>query len=115
MMQTNYRNDRRPKRFFMVPLFVIAAALILGAIVMLLWNAILPPLLNINQISYWQSVGLLVLCKILFGNFGPRKHSGGPPFRSMHWRDKWSDMSDEDKVKFKEEWKKRCERRKSEE
>jgi len=114
MMQTNYRRNRGPKRFFMIPLFIIAAVLVMGLIVMLLWNAILPPLLNIKDITYWQAVGLLVLCKILFGGFGPRRNSGGPPFRRMHWRDKWSEMNEEERAKFKEEWKRRCEQRKNE-
>jgi hypothetical protein len=113
MMDSNYRG-KRPKRFFLFPLFIIAAALIMGAVVMLLWNAVLPPLLNINQINYWQAIGLLVLCKILFGSFGPRRHYGEPPFRRTYWKDKWANMSDEEKTKFKEEWKKRCERRKEE-
>jgi hypothetical protein len=68
MMQTNYRNDRRPKRFFMIPLFVIAAALIWVQLFMLLWNAILPPLLNINQISYGSLLGYWCFVKSLFGN-----------------------------------------------
>lgn len=110
MMQNNYK--RNPKKFLLFPLFIIAAALLMGAVVMLLWNAILPSLLNINAITYWQAVGLLVLCKILFGNLGPLRHGGGPPFRKPYWKDKWSGMSDEEKIKFREEWKKRCEQRK---
>lgn len=109
MMHTG--NRHRPGRFFYLPLLLIAAALIIGAVVMLLWNAILPSLLNINSITYWQAVGLLVLCKILFGGFGPRRSGGGPPFKRPYWKDKWSNMSDDEKLKFKEEWRKRCERR----
>jgi len=112
MMQTNYKSKRGPKRFFMFLLFVAAALLVLGAIVMLLWNAILPSLLNINYINYWQAVGLVVLCKILFSSFRPGASGGRPPFGRLHWKDKWSTMSEEEKAKFKEEWKKRCERRK---
>jgi hypothetical protein len=85
----------------------------LSALVMWLWNAILPDLLGINEISYWQALGLLVLCKILFGGFGggcqnKRKH-GGPPRR---FRKKWRNMDEEERQKFKEEWKKRCDWRK---
>lgn len=109
-------NRKRPKRFFLFPLIFIAAALAMGAIVMLLWNAILPPLLNINHITYWQAVGLLVLCKILFGSFGPKRYGGDhSSFRRTQWREKWGSMSDEEKMKFKDEWKKRCERRSSDE
>ena len=114
MIQTNYKSKGGPKRFFMFLLFVAAALLALGAIVMLLWNAILPPLLNINHINYWQAVGLVVLCKILFSSFRPGRSSGRPPFGRTYWKDKWATMSEDDKAKFKEEWKKRCERRKEE-
>lgn len=81
----------------------------LSALVMWLWNATLPDLLGINEISYWQALGLLVLCKILFGGFGggchDKKKHGGPPRR---FRKKWRNMDEEEQQKFKEEWKKRC-------
>lgn len=41
-----------------------------GQIVLLLWNWLLPPLFGISQISFWQALGILVLCRILFGGFG---------------------------------------------
>ena len=99
-------------------LFVFFAPLLflgLGAIVMGLWNAVLPQLLLIKRISYWQAVGLLLLCRILFGGFrfGGRNGSrfgggeGGAP-----WRSKWHNMTDEEKSNFKNEWRKRCEERK---
>ncbi|WP_041339863.1 hypothetical protein [Runella slithyformis] len=109
------RNDR--PRFWLFPFFAAAAALALGAIVKWLWNAILPPLLGVSLISFWQAVGLLVLCRILFGNFGrgsmggnarwrgENKMPGGPP-----WREKWTNLTDEERAKLKEEWRKRCQR-----
>lgn len=41
----------------------------LSAIVMLLWNAVVPEVTGFKSLSYWQAMGLLVLCKILFGGF----------------------------------------------
>jgi membrane protein implicated in regulation of membrane protease activity len=40
---------------------------ILGAIVMLLWNALIPDLFGGPAVGYWQSVGLLLLSHILLG------------------------------------------------
>jgi hypothetical protein len=82
--------------------------LLLSAIVMLLWNAILPPLLHVNNISYGQSIGLLILCRILFGSlrFGPPSHKRFGPSNKL--REKWMNMSDEEKARFKNEWQKRC-------
>ncbi|WAC09803.1 hypothetical protein [Dyadobacter pollutisoli] len=116
-------HPHRYKMRFAMPVFAVLAALALGAIVRFLWNAILPALLNVNPISYWQSVGLLVLCRILFGNFGGSK-GGGPrrwgnwekfkdndfgdqPF-GPQWRNKWREMSAEDRIKFRQQMRNRC-------
>ena len=52
-----------------------------GEIVRLLWNWLLPPLFGWPELTFWQALGLLVLCRILFGGLG----SHGPRRRSrMH-------------------------------
>ena len=54
-------------------LFIVAG----GAIVQLLWNWLLPEILSARPISFWQALGLLALCRILFGGFGSRgRHRG---------------------------------------
>ena len=45
---------------------VAAFGLVLGLAVMLLWNWLLPTLFEFPEITYWQAVGLFVLCHILF-------------------------------------------------
>mgnify|MGYP001551730079 FL=1 len=105
-----YRN--RNKFFRVIPLIIIAGILLLSLAVMLLWNAILQPVLDIRSITYWQAVGIFVLCKILFGSFRRRRfpsHEKGWQGRH-HLRQKWMNMSDEDRIKFREELKKRCRR-----
>ncbi|WP_221390760.1 hypothetical protein [Dyadobacter sp. NIV53] len=123
----NQRHTYR-RRFPLFPLFALAAALLLGGLVMLLWNAILPALINVNPIKYWQSVGLLALCRILFGNFGGRM--GGPgqwkqnwqnngtndtdsksSFGRSSWRGKWMSMTEEERLKFRDEMRQRCRRK----
>lgn len=39
-------------------------------IVMGLWNWLMPALFGLPSITYLQALGLLVLCRILFGGFG---------------------------------------------
>lgn len=61
-----------------------------SAIVMFLWNALIPSLIGWGAITYWQAAGLLVLCRVLFRGFG--HHQGHPhhPFgggRGGHWND----------------------------
>jgi hypothetical protein len=106
-MYNNRFGKRRGRPPFFL-LFFVVIVLLLSAVVMLLWNAILPPLLQVNKISYGQSIGLLILCRILFGGFrfGPPSHRRfGPP---NHLREKWMNMSDEEKAQFRSEWQKRC-------
>jgi hypothetical protein len=85
-----------------------AIILLIGWVVMMLWNTILPQVLHVGPISYIQALGIFLLCKILIGGFRffPR-----PWRRFSHaapWREKWVSMSDEEKEKFREEWKRRC-------
>lgn len=109
---SNYRS-----RFLLFPLFAVAAVLLMGVVVRFLWNAILPALLGVTIISYWQAVGLLVLCRILFGNFGRSSMGGNPRWKNNEgtrmgppWREKWANMTDEERAKLKEEWRRRCQK-----
>lgn len=62
---------------FVLGLVAIAA---LGGVVMALWNAVIPGLLTGAQpIDYLHALGLLLLCRILFGGF--RGYGG--------WRGGW--------------------------
>jgi hypothetical protein len=78
-------------------LAVVVLALV-GAVVMALWNALLPGLFGLPAIGFWQALGLLVLSKILLG--GLRGGHGG----RMRWRarmaDRWAAMSDEERARF---------------
>ena len=103
-------------RFLFFPLFAIAFFLLGGLAVMLLWNAILPPTIaSVGALTYWRAVGLLILCKILFGGF--RGKSQGRPFDksgfrgSPPWKEKMMNMTEEEREKFKAEWKERCGRK----
>ena len=109
MMHSNFNRKAAAKRFLIFIILATGAILLFGAVVMLLWNAVMPAIVNAAVITYWQAVGLLVLCKILFSDFRPRSSGGRPSFgRSPYWKDKWATMNDEEKKTFKEEWKKRC-------
>jgi len=54
-----------------------ALGLAFGVLVMLLWNWLAPTLFGLPEVTYWQAVGLFVLCHILFK--GP---SAQPPSKS---------------------------------
>ncbi|MBS1495948.1 MAG: hypothetical protein JSU03_11140 [Bacteroidetes bacterium] len=98
---------RFKKIIMFIALFAIAI-LVFTAIVMGLWNAILPVVIGVKTITYLQAMGILVLSKILFGGF--RGRCGGGPGR--HWKnkieEKMRNMTPEEREKFKDEWRMRC-------
>ncbi len=94
------------KKKIMIFFLVMIAAVVFGAVVMLLWNAILPEVIGVKTISFLQAVGILLLSKILFGGFrsgyGPRKE------KWMAMQQKMAAMTPEEREKFKSEWRYRC-------
>jgi Ca2+/H+ antiporter, TMEM165/GDT1 family len=91
-----------------------AAILLFGFIVMSLWNGILPAVIHVGTITFGQALGILVLSKILFGGFhGRGKFGGGGPGRwKQHMgegmKEKWMNMSPEEREKFQQDWRNRC-------
>ena len=87
---------------FLVPLFIFGT--------MYLWNWLVPELFHGPVINFWQTLGLLVLSKILFGGFG--KKMGGHHNRHHNWKqrmhDKMSNMTEEEKEQFKQRLKDKC-------
>lgn len=96
-------NPNRRKKGFFIFLLILAGISALTGVVMFLWNTILPDLIHVNQISYWHALGLLMLCKILFGGF----RFGGGYRGHNRWKNKFSNMSPEEKEAFKEKMKER--------
>ena len=85
-------------RFLGRGLLMLAAVGVLGAFVMLLWNAVVPELFaGARSIDYLHALGLLVLCRILFGGFRGR---GGWHGRH-HWHGRWSAMTAEEREQFR--------------
>ena len=68
---------------------VIVFGTLFGLLVQFLWNATLVELFGIAEITFWQSIGVLVLAKLFFG-FGS---SGGSSSKSK--KKKKSDESAE--------------------
>ena len=68
----------RRKWMVLAPLAILGIAAFLalgGEVVRLLWNALLPTLFGWPRITFWQALGLLALCRILFGGFGMHRSS----------------------------------------
>jgi hypothetical protein len=74
----------RRKWIFLAPLAILGMLLFMaigGEIVKQLWNWLLPPLFGWHPVTFWQALGILALCRILFGGFG--RH-GFHPSHSRH-------------------------------
>ncbi len=95
------------KWFRIVPAFWwIGIVALFGAVVMWLWNWLIPPIFGLATIGYLQALGLLILARILFGGFGGgRKMMFGGMMHGMHGhdnpiREKWMKMSPEERKEF---------------
>jgi hypothetical protein len=87
---------------YIAPLAILGMAVFVaigGEIVLQLWNWLLPPLFGWHLITFWQAVGILALCRILFGRIGGRGfHRSG--FR--HKGGRWGGMTPEERERFRE-------------
>lgn len=87
---------------------MIAASLVIGVLVMVLWNALIPDLFRGPVITFWQAVGLLVLSHILFRGWGHRGHGWHRDRWSHRFEEKLAAMTPEEREKFRSEWRDRC-------
>ena len=87
--------------FVLLGIFGLAA---FGFITMYLWNWLIPELFNGPYLTFWQTIGLLVLSKILFSGFGKGGGHHGKPWRP-YWKDRWDKMSPEDRERIKQKMK----------
>lgn len=74
---------------------------IFSAIVMLLWNLLIPGIFGLISINFWQALGLLILARILFGGFGGMKNKAGfMSHENNPIREKWMKMTPEQQKEF---------------
>jgi hypothetical protein len=92
------------KWIFWAPIAIVAFVAFIalgGEVVRLLWNGLLPTLFGWPPITFWQALGLLALCRILFGNIG----LGGGSYRSRSRRrmdERWEQMTPEERERFRQ-------------
>ena len=93
----------KKKWIFLAPLAVVGVLLFIalgGEVVQQLWNWLLPPLFGWRQLTFWEALGMLALCRILFGGFG-----GHGSHRSRHRKDA---MTPEERERFRQGMRERC-------
>jgi hypothetical protein len=88
--------------FFVAPLALVLFIWIGGEVVMLLWNWLLPAIFGWKLITFWQALGLLALCRILFGRLGGGNHDHSKWNRGRCSDEKWKKMTPEEREKFRQ-------------
>lgn len=98
----------RKLKFILMPFCFAGILALVSLAVMLLWNGLLPDILHVGPINYWQAMGIFVLSKILFGFGGPRGGSAPWMRKKRMMEEKFRNMSPEERARFKEQWQDRC-------
>jgi hypothetical protein len=89
------------RRLPKILVIVAIAATVVTFVAMTLWNWLIPPLFHGPVLTFWQTLGLLVLSRLFFGAVRGRR--GPPPW---HWRrrmmQRWEHMTPEEREKFRQ-------------
>ena len=109
------RMTRLTRLMIIAPLAILGLVIftaIGGEVVKLLWNWLAPTLFGLRLITFWQAIGLLVLCRILFGGFGlgggghrnSRRRMEGRVRERVRERmdERWEQMTPEEREKFRQ-------------
>lgn len=67
--------------FLLAPPAILLFGWLFGEMIMHLWNWLLPGLFGWKTITFWQGLGLLVLCRTLFGGWGGGNNRGGKKWK----------------------------------
>lgn len=103
----------RKKWYIIAPIGIAAVALFIGIggeIVLQLWNWLLPALFGWRQITFWQAIGILALCRILFGGLGGHgSHRSGIRSRMAdRMATRRENMTPEERERFRQGMQGRC-------
>jgi len=92
----------RAARFIFIPIMAAAFLSLVSLVVMLLWNNLLPQIIHVEAINFWQAAGIFILCKLLFG-FG---RMGGFGRDKMDFKNRMAErvktMTPEERERFKD-------------
>ncbi|MEP7012976.1 MAG: hypothetical protein ABJC13_21860 [Acidobacteriota bacterium] len=98
---------RWKRGIFIAPFALLGVALFTflgGEIVKYLWNWLTPTLFGLPQVTFWQALGLLVLCRILFGGMGGRGSGRTRSRFRERIAERWDRMTPEERERARESW-----------
>ncbi len=93
----------RRRWIFLAPLAILGLVVFVaigGEVVRLLWNWLLPPLFGWRPIGFWQAIGILALCRILFGGLG--LHGSGRSRFRRRLEERCEHMTPEEREHFRQ-------------
>ena len=111
MYNSNRHRTKKSKagKFIFFLLMGILFLFLIGHVIQFLWNTILVEATGVNPLSYWHSLGLFALSRILFGGFRfGNKARKWKRNKGAEWREKWVNMTEEEKLEMKLKWRARC-------
>ncbi len=100
---------KKKKWIWLAPAAIAALVLLIalgGEIVRLLWNWLLPPLFGWPQVTFWQALGILALCRILFGGLGGYASPRSGVRRRI--AERWEAMTPEERERFRQGMRRPC-------
>jgi hypothetical protein len=105
------------KWVFLAPLAILAILLFIaigGAVVQLLWNWLTPSIFGWRAITFGQALGILALCRILFGGVGGHGSGRSHVHRRLSERlsarvaERGEHMTPEERERFRQRVRERC-------
>ena len=91
---------RRKAWFFGKAVLIVAAVALAAGVVMVLWNTVATTALSgAHALDYVHALGLLILCRLLFGGFRGRGFGN----RHRQW-EKWQAMTPEERETLRQQW-----------
>ena len=98
------------KHILKIGFFIALAVAALGTVTMLLWNWLVPALFNGPMITFGETLGILLLSKILFGGWKGKRwknhhcHSGKHTYWKTKIEERMANMTPEEREKFKQKY-----------
>ncbi len=110
LLEAREKEDNEYERKMGITRLKIAVFVALGSRYLDLWSMhlvefLMPAIFGLHVITFWQAVGLLILGRLLFGGFRPRR--GGFVWRRK-MMERWEQMTPEEREKFREGMRHRC-------
>ncbi|HZK98044.1 MAG TPA: hypothetical protein VFC67_27830 [Prolixibacteraceae bacterium] len=90
----------RKRWYLFIPLIIVGFAAF-GFLTMHLWNWLMPGIFHLPELTFWQTIGLMLLSRLILGGFGGHHRRRHDHCRTnMH--EKWEKMTPEERENFKE-------------